>query len=147
MKGWGFPLCARALSLWGIWMRCDGETAGGTAQGTQDPGAHLAVTWPGSSSLLDSLNLMVLSAGHRESWKPVWSFAMLCCLCSVEQCIWALVVWVCHWLMCFFLLSVNLSALMLNSHALTEWLGWAYGQDRKVLMSKLSTPEHLACLS
>lgn len=60
-----FPLCAPALSLNGA----PGpglvvKAAGGTGQGTEDPGAHLAVVWPRSSSSLASRNLALLSADH-----------------------------------------------------------------------------------
>lgn len=96
------------------------EAAGGAHQGTQ---AQDQCHAPSSSSLPDSLNLMLLSAGHSTGnlFEILPGYVAFC---SVEQHIWdPLVVWECHWLMCFFffLLPVNLSALMLSSCPFTEW--------------------------
>lgn len=49
------------------------------------------------------------------------------------------------WCAFFFLLPVNLSALMLSSCPFTEWWGWVWEQDRKMLRSKFGTLEHLPC--
>lgn len=55
-----------------------------------------------SSSLPDSLDLMLLSAGHSTG--NLFEILPGCvAFCSVEQHIWdLLVVWECHWLMWFF---------------------------------------------
>lgn len=90
-----------------------------------NPGSTWQCHAPSSSSLPDSLNLMLLSAGHSTGnlFEILPGYVAFC---SVEQHIWDLLaVWECHWLMCvfFFLCPVNLSALMLSSCPFTEWRG------------------------
>jgi len=79
------------------------EAAGGLDQGSQDPGAHLAVAWP--QVFLDSLNLMLLSAdpstGNLFDILPGYvAYVALNNAFGIH-------LWygtVCHGLMCFFLL-------------------------------------------
>lgn len=115
------PLCPSPELKWSSWTGVVVEAAGRTIRAL-----NLGSTWQchaaSSSSLPDSLNLLLLSAGHSTGnlFEILPGYVAFC---SGEQHIWDLLaVWECHWLMCFFFLCpVNLSVLMLSSCPFTEW--------------------------